>query len=96
MTRLAEDLDMPICTPMLGCNRQNTEYLAKNVMFHSCPNIDVWYNFMRQVLEADLIIFTKIKTQDNLADVLSKSLGKPEHKNHIGPARVTSIFNPDL
>ena len=54
-------------------------YLAENAMFHlRAKHIDVWYHFIRQVLEDGLATRTKIKTHDNPTDVLTKIRGKTQ------------------
>ncbi|MCO5595809.1 hypothetical protein L7F22_049859 [Adiantum nelumboides] len=82
--RLAKELGMPAHTLELGCDSQSAIYLAKNAMFHACTKyIDVRYHFIRQVLEDGLITLTKINTQDNLANVLTKNLAKAQHEHCI-------------
>lgn len=80
LSRLAEDLGMPV----LGCDSRSAVYLVKNAMFHSCTkNIEVRHHFIRQVLEDGLVTLIKIKYKINPADVLTKSLGKAQHKHCI-------------
>lgn len=82
--RLAKELGMPASTPVLGCDSQSAVYLAKNAMFHArTKHIDVRYHFIRQVLEDGLVTLTKINTQNNPADVLTKSLAKAQHAHCI-------------
>ena len=84
LDRLAKELGMLANTPVLGCDSQSAIYLAKNAMFHArTKHIDVRYHFIRQVLEDGLVTLTKIKTQDNPADVLTKSLAKAQHEHCI-------------
>ena len=90
LSRLGEDLGMSVSTPVLGCDSQSAVYLAKNAMFHSrTKHIDVRHHFIRQVLEDGLVTLTKIKTQDNPADILTKSLGKAQHEHCIQLVGVT-------
>ncbi|MCO5573839.1 hypothetical protein L7F22_027614 [Adiantum nelumboides] len=82
--RLGKELGMPVSTPVLGCDSQSAVYLGKNAMFHArTKHIDVRYHLIRQVLEDGLVTLTKINTQDNLADVLTKSLAKAQHEHCI-------------
>ena len=70
---IVEELGMSISTPVLGCDSQSVVYLDMNDMFHSrTKHIDVRHHFIRQVLEDGLVTLTKIKTQDNPADILTK------------------------
>ena len=81
---------MSVSTPVLGCDSQSVVYLAKNAMFHSrTKHIDVRHHFIRQVLEDGLVTLTKIKTQDNPADILTKSLVKAQHEHCIQLLGVT-------
>ena len=49
--------------------------LAKNPVFHAkTKHIDVKYHFIRAVLEDKLIQLVKVHTNDNPADLLTKSL----------------------
>ena len=89
-SRLVEDLGIFINTLVLGCDSRSVEYLAKNAMFHSrTKHIDVRHHFIRQVLEDGLVTLTKIKTQDNLVDILTKSLGKAQHEHCMQLVGVT-------
>ncbi|MCO5608072.1 hypothetical protein L7F22_062277 [Adiantum nelumboides] len=82
--RLVRDFGLPAHAPVLGYDSQSAVCLAKNAMFHArTKHIDVRYLFIRQVLDDGLVSLTKIKTQDNPADVLTKSLAKSQHEHCI-------------
>ena len=75
---------MPHRTPVLDSDSQSAVYLAKNAMFHACTkHIDVRYHFIQQMLEDGLVTLTKVRTHDNPADILTKSLPKAEHEHCI-------------
>ena len=49
--------------------------LAKNPVFHQkTKHIDVKYHFIREVLDDKLLELVKIHTDDNPADLFTKSL----------------------
>ncbi|MCO5592246.1 hypothetical protein L7F22_046244 [Adiantum nelumboides] len=80
--RLVRDFDLPAYAPVLGCDSQSALCLAKNAMFHTrTKHIDVRYHFIRQVLDDGLVTLTKLKTQDNPANVLTKCLAKTQHQH---------------
>ncbi|MCO5575677.1 hypothetical protein L7F22_029481 [Adiantum nelumboides] len=76
--RLVRDFGLPTYAPVLGCDSQSALCLAKNAMFHArTKHIDVRYHFIRQELDHHgLVTLTKVKSQDNPADVLTKCLAK--------------------
>ncbi|MCO5553380.1 hypothetical protein L7F22_006901 [Adiantum nelumboides] len=56
LARLCSKFGLPNKAPMLGCDSQSAICLAKNAMFHAgTKHIDVWYHFIREVLEDGLI-----------------------------------------
>ena len=49
--------------------------MVKNLVFHTkTKNIEVKYYFIREMLEDKLMKLVKTHTNDNLADLLTKSL----------------------
>ena len=75
---------MPYRTLVLGCDSQSAVHSAKNAMFHArTKHIDVRYHFIRQILEDGLVTLTKVRTQYNPADILTKSLPKARHEHCI-------------
>ena len=59
----------------LFCDSQSAIFLTKDKMFHERrKNIDVRYQFMREIIARGDIIVSKVVTQDNLADNMTKSL----------------------
>ena len=59
----------------LFCDSQSAIFLAKDKMFHERRNnIDVRYQFVREIIARGDIVVSKVVTQDNLADMMTKSL----------------------
>ena len=61
--------------PILHCDSQSAIMLARNPIFHAkTKHIQVKYHFIRDVLDSKNIELVKVQTNDNPADLLTKSL----------------------
>jgi hypothetical protein len=59
---------MPIC-----CDNQSAIALAKNPKFHPwTKHIRVKFHYIREVVESSEVTILKVRTQDNVADSLTK------------------------
>jgi hypothetical protein len=59
----------------LECDRQSAIFLGKNLAYHSkTKNIDVQYNFLRDMVEEKKVLMEKVDTLKNVADSLTKSV----------------------
>ena len=59
----------------LFCDSQSVIFLTKDKMFHERrKNIDVRYQFVHEIIARGDIVVSKVVTQDNLADMMTKSL----------------------
>ena len=57
------------------CDSQSAIFLTKDNMFHDrTKHIDVRYHFVREVVEKGDIVVVKVSTEDNAADMLTKTL----------------------
>ena len=57
------------------CDSQSVIHLAKNQVYHVWPkHIDVRYHFAQEIIEEGGVLVQKIKTDDNLADMLTKEV----------------------
>jgi hypothetical protein len=67
--------------------------LSKNPVYHErSKHIDVRYHFVRECVEAGKIDLSYVRTEEQLADILTKSLGKAkfhELRMAIGKREVT-------
>ena len=76
------DLGISVEVPTLHCDSQSAIMLAKNPVFHvKTKHTDVKYHFIRDMLEDKLLELVKVHTDDNPADLLTKSL-PPERFAH--------------
>ena len=59
----------------LFCNSQSAIFLTKDQMFHEkTKHIDVRYHFVREIIARGDIVVSKVGTQDNPRDMMTKSL----------------------
>ncbi|MCO5601386.1 hypothetical protein L7F22_055506 [Adiantum nelumboides] len=75
LMRLVEELGIKSQVPVLHCDSQSAIMLARNPVFHAkTKHIEVKYHFLRSVLDDKIITLVKVHTDDNPADLLTKSL----------------------
>ncbi|MCO5607397.1 hypothetical protein L7F22_061593 [Adiantum nelumboides] len=75
LTRLVGDLGIVREIPVLHCDSQSAIQLARNRVFHAkTKHVNVRYHFIREVLEDKRLQLVKVHTDDNPADLLTKSL----------------------
>ena len=69
------DLGIRTGVPTLHSDSMSATQLARNPVFHAkTKHIEVRYHFIREVLEDKCIELVKVHTNDNPADMLTKSL----------------------
>ena len=55
------------------CDSQSAIHLVKNQVYHArMKHIDMRYHFVREIIEEGGVLVQKIKTDDNLTDMLTK------------------------
>ena len=75
LSRLVGELGFTKDTPVLHCDSQSAIQLARNPVFHAkTKHIDVKHHFIREVIEHKMLQLVKIHTDENPADLLTKSL----------------------
>ncbi|PHT51530.1 hypothetical protein CQW23_05992 [Capsicum baccatum] len=76
LSGLLEELTVPIPTPIIVfCDSQSALHIARNPVFHErTKHIEVDCHFVRNLLQADLISLHHINSDNQLADVLTKTL----------------------
>ena len=58
----------------LFCDSQSAIFLTKDQMFHKrMKHIDVRYHFVHEIITRGDIVVSKVGTQDNPADIMTKS-----------------------
>ncbi|XP_066361035.1 uncharacterized mitochondrial protein AtMg00810-like [Miscanthus floridulus] len=93
---LAELLGRKVDVVELKVDNKSALALAKNPIFHErSKHIRIKYHFIRDCLEDGSIKASHIATTDQLADILTKSLGKTkfqEMRERIGLQQITCIL----
>ena len=70
---LLDDLGVGQKHVTVFCDSQSAIHLAKNQVYHArTKHIDVRYHSVREIIEEGGVLVQKIKTDDNLADMLTK------------------------
>ena len=70
---LLDDLGVGQKHVTVFCDSQSAIHLAKNQVYHArTKHIDVRYYFVWKIIEEGGVLVQKIKTDDNLADMLTK------------------------
>ncbi|WVZ71928.1 hypothetical protein U9M48_020456 [Paspalum notatum var. saurae] len=76
--RLREDITgQAKAAPILGIDNKSAIELAKNPVFHSrSKHIDIKFHFIRDCVERKQVVLEQVGTEQQLADVFTKPLGK--------------------
>ncbi|MCO5604050.1 hypothetical protein L7F22_058207 [Adiantum nelumboides] len=75
LMRLVKELGIDAKVPVLHCDSQSAIMLARNPVFNAkTKHIEAKYHFIRHVLEDKAIELVKVHTDDNPADLFTKSL----------------------
>jgi hypothetical protein len=75
--------------PVLGVDNKSAIDLSKNPVHHDrrSKHIEVKYHYIRECVEKGRIVLEQISTRDQLADIMTKSLGRvlfQELRDRIG------------
>ncbi|KAI0523320.1 hypothetical protein KFK09_005715 [Dendrobium nobile] len=75
LRRLVEELDLPQHSPTtIHCDNTSAIALARNPVFHArTKHIEIDYQFIRQHIKNGAISLTHIPSEDQIADILTKS-----------------------
>lgn len=81
---LAEILGAPVKPPLLKVDNKSAIDLAKNPVHHGrCKHIRIRYHFVRECAAEGRIGIDFVRTEDQLADILTKPLARVKfHEMH--------------
>lgn len=83
LSNLLSELELNIdCRTMIvNCDNLSAQNIAKNSMYHSrTKHIDIKYHFLKNLVQDDKIKIRYVESNENLADVFTKSLQKGKHE----------------
>ena len=93
LKKFLEELNLKQENYTLYCDSQSAIHLSKNSTFHSrSKHIDVRYHWIRDVLDKRLMHLDKVHTDDNGADMLTKSL--PRKKLELCRSKAGLVVPP--
>ncbi|KAI4346069.1 hypothetical protein L6164_013151 [Bauhinia variegata] len=77
LSNLLQELGISRSVPHLYCDNIEATYLCSNPVFHSrMKHIALDYHFVRQLVQQGQLLISHISTKDQLADGLTKPLGR--------------------
>lgn len=72
---LVSDLGLKQDATVVFCDSQSAIYLTRNSVYHErTKHIDIRYHFIRDIISEGIVCVEKVSTDDNPADMLTKSL----------------------
>ena len=75
MKGLVQELRVSLVAVEMNCDSQSTIHLSKNQTFHErTKHTDMWLHFIIDVLLGDEVKVVKVATEDNVVDIITKSL----------------------
>ena len=78
--QLFQELDIKIPTPILFSDNQGALTIAQNpTNYQRAKHIDIRYHFIRQAVQNNKIRIEFVPSNQQLADILTKSLGPLQH-----------------
>jgi hypothetical protein len=80
-SKLLKDLGFADQTPTIRCDNQAAIATLKNEAQHSlAKHIDIRYHFIKDLMEEGLLTVEYVRSEENLADILTKPLGKDKFR----------------
>lgn len=98
LRRLLKDLGAPQKTPSkLFCDSKSAIYIAANPVFHErTKHIESDCHQVRDAIQEGLLKTVHVRTTEQLADVLTKALGKVQFEELLFKLGVRNFHTPNL
>ena len=93
---LFKDLGLSGLAPaLLKCDNQAALYIAANHVFHErTKHIEVDCHFIREKMQAGIILPTCVSTRAQLADIFTKIVFVAQHHFYLSKLGVLNLFSP--
>ena len=80
MKRFLQELELQQDRYVIFCDSQSALDLSKNSMYHArTKHIDIRYHWIRSVVDTAHLQLSKIYTNDNAADMMTKVVTREKH-----------------
>ena len=86
---------MELSLTVIQCDNQSCIKLSENPVFHDrSKHIEIRYHFIRDYVQRGVIRLQYVSTDEQVADILMKSLGRGKHvyfKDKLGVVKITFL-----
>ena len=98
LQNLLENIDcMPDWPTVLFEDNNSCIAQTENPLHHKrTKHIDVYYHYTRQMVENEVIVLERIDTSEQLADIMTKPLGKVLFNKHVDSLNMKHTTAPCL
>ena len=98
LRRLMHDLGAPLKDPVrLLCDSKSAIYIVTNPVFHEMTkHVDSDCHQVRDSIKAGLLSMVHVRTNEQIADLLTKTLGRVQFEKLLFQIRVRNFHLPKL